>query len=87
MADANLDLDSARLAAGSLAHRNRDALAALVKLLRLDRELVEDLELGLERAANLVEALLCAAEEGLGGLKPLEVVGQQREAGVVSRAR
>jgi hypothetical protein len=74
MTNPDLHLDSARTTSRSLADRHGHTITNLVELLGLDRKLIEDLELGLNRSAHLVEAPMVAAEQRLLGLKPLEVL-------------
>jgi hypothetical protein len=74
MTDPDLHLDTARTAARALADRNRHSLTMLEKPLRLDHELVEDVKLRFDRLPDRLEAVVPAAIQRLGGLKPLEVL-------------
>jgi hypothetical protein len=78
--DSDLGLDAAGFTSGPLAHRNRDAITMHVKPLWLDLELVEDLQLHLDRRSNLVESAMCAAKQALLGLEPFEVLVEKCES-------
>jgi hypothetical protein len=80
MADSDLDLGAADSASGPLAHRNRDAVTMHVKLLRLDRELVEDLELHLERSLDLLDSAVGVAKQTVLRLEPFELVVEKCES-------
>ena len=74
MTNSDLDLDSAGLATRALADGNGNVLSAFKERLRLDLELVEDVELGLYRLEDLGETLVVAAKQGLIRLEPFEVL-------------
>ena len=80
MPDPDLDLDPADPTTGPLADWDSDVVTVLVQLFGLDRELVEDLDLALERLSYLPFPSVAAAEKRLLRLQPLEVIGEQRES-------
>jgi hypothetical protein len=67
MTDPDLHLDTAGTAACALADRNRHPLTMLEEPLRLDRELVEDVELRFDCLPDRLEAAVPAAVQRLGG--------------------
>jgi SAM-dependent methyltransferase len=77
--DPDLDLDAADSTSGPLAHRNRNVIAVLVELLRLDHELIEDLQLSVDCPPDLVGSAMGAAEQTLLGLEPFEVLIEKCE--------
>lgn len=74
MTNSDLDLDSAGLATRALTDGDGNVLSAFEERLRLDLELVEDVELGLDGLEDLGEALVVAADQRLIRLEPFEVL-------------